>query len=318
MRTYGICIESSHEKGMGHLFRALNLIRFLRGEGNRCIVFVNSNFNSELALQKARIKYDTVSLYDYRSDWESIQIKKHKINVWVDDRLDTKAKHASFVKKNNIPLVTFDDRGDGAELSDINIGALPFNFHYRLKGRRVLKGLDYLVLNKDIDYYKRVRRTVKNILITLGGSDTHFVTAKVVKILKGFGLRATVVVGPCFKRIAELRKVCGSAYPIVRNIGKSQIREFYKYDLAISAAGITPFEANASGLPCIMIANEMHEIKNALFLEKLGCSVFAGHYKQINKDIFKKRLNIERMSKLGLRHISTKAVDRIYRYLKLL
>ena len=48
-------------------------------------------------------------------------------------------------------MISFDDRGDGAEIAHINFGSLPFNFRVSLKGENVFKGLEYLILNKEID-----------------------------------------------------------------------------------------------------------------------------------------------------------------------
>lgn len=313
METYGICVESSHEKGMGHLFRMLNLVDFLKSKGDRCAVFINDDKKSKSILKNAKVNFEMVKLNDFDSDWESKLITKYKVDVWINDRLDTNIKHSCLVKKNDILLVTFDDRGSGARKADINIGGLPFNYNYTLEGKKILKGLKYLILNKGIDKFKRVRRSVRRIIVILSGSDTHLVTIKVIKILKLLNLKATIAIGPCFRGLRQLRKISGRGYPIINNIGKSLMKELYKYDLAITGAGITPFEANASGLPCIMIANEQHEVKNALFLKKLGSSVFAGHHSNIKEEVFLSKLNIEKMSKIGLKNITTKAIDRIYR-----
>ena len=78
-------------------------------------------------------------------------------------------------------------------------------------------------------------------------------------------------------------------------------KEMSNYNLA-TGGGITPFEANASGLPCIVIANEKFEIPVCKRLEKLGGSVFAGFRNEINNEIFKK-LDIYSMSNNGLRNI---------------
>ena len=37
--------------------------------------------------------------------------------------------------------------------------------------------------------------------------------------------------------------------------------EMSRHDLAVTGGGMTPFEANAAGLPCIVVANETFEIQ---------------------------------------------------------
>lgn len=312
MSVFGICIESSHKKGMGHFFRALNIIDFLKQRKENYILLVNSDINLASILRKKEIFFGTVNLNDLTSDWESKFIRKYKIDVWINDRLDTQIEHARNVKKNLTKLISLDDRGRGAEIADINFGSLPYNFNYSLKGIIVLKGLEYLVLDKKVSVFRRLRKKCEKVLVTLGGSDTYGVTVKVIKILKNNKIKATIVAGPSFKHWEELNKIADEDYGIINNV-PSLTEEFSAYDLAITGGGITPFEANASGLPCIVIANELEEIDNGLFLESLGSSVFAGYHKDINEDVFLKKLNIEEMSNIGISKVKTCGVENIYR-----
>ena len=53
--------------------------------------------------------------------------------------------------------------------------------------------------------------------------------------------------------------------------------------------------ANASGLPCIIVANETFEISNGKYLAGLGSSIFAGFHNYINIDAFTMELDIEKI-----------------------
>lgn len=317
MKKFGICIESSHQKGMGHLIRALNFIELLKSKKDDYLLIVNNDSKSLAFLKKLGVNFEVTELSDLRSNWEGAIIKKHKIDIWFNDRLDTLIEHARKVKFSNIPLVCLDDRGSGGELADINFGSLPLSFDYNFTGKKVLKGLEYLILDKAIDRYKRIRKRADRILVVLGGSDTYGVTIKVVRILKGLGMPATIITGPLFRQEAELKKVINTKF-IVKKSVPSLIEEFSGYDLAITGGGITPFEANGSGLPCIVIANELFEIPNGRFLNGLGSSVYAGYHEEINKDIFTRDFDIEKMSILGTNQIKTSGVDNIYKEINLL
>ena len=96
----------------------------------------------------------------------------------------------------------------------------------------------------------------------------------------------------------------------------SLAKVFANYDSAITGGGITPFEANASGLPCIIVANEAHEVENALFLSELGSSVFAGAHDCIDKSLFAAELDVRKMSEVGLERVKTSGVQEIYRVIK--
>lgn len=313
---FAICVESSHARGMGHLFRMLNLINYLKAQGEQFIVCTNHNQAAQNILKRGNIPFETVELTDFESDWETTLIGRNGIRIWINDRLNTHASHAENVKKNKVLLVTMEDRGSGAKLSDYNFAGLCFpQSNQELQGNHVFTGLDYLILNKEIDRFKRRRTEFKKIVVSLGGSDTYGVTVKITEILKRAGRGATIVVGPSFDHKEELERVIDQRFEIKSSV-PSLVEEFSHYDLAITGGGITPFEANAAGLPCIIVANEQHEIPNGLFLHDLGSSVFSGYYRELDESIFSKDLDIKRMSQTGLDHIHTKGVDHIYRKIK--
>lgn len=307
---FAICIESSHDRGMGHFYRALNLANYFLQINQPCILYINDHEPSIDILNKTNLPYRIIDLTDCRNNWESHLIKQDKINIWINDRLDTDIIHAKKIKATNIPLVTFDDRGSGADLADINIVGLSFNSSEKLPGIKVLRGLDYLILNPTINSFKRLRNNLSSILVTLGGSDTYGVTVKVVEFLKAINLKATILVGPAFIHIEELNKVLNNNF-ILKNNVFSMIEEFHYHDLAITGGGITPFEANASGLPCIVIANEIFEVPIGEALEKLGGSTFAGYHKSFLLPNFISNFPLEEMSCSGMKNIDTLGVERV-------
>ena len=307
---FALCVESSHARGMGHVFRARNLAEVMRCAGQRCKVILNDHEPAVRLLENAGIEYVTVDLTDLESDWERRVIEEGRIQVWVNDRLDTDKRHAEKVKRCRIPLATFDDRGHGASLADLNIAALAFDADEPLAGKRVLRGVDYLVLNPEIVRYRRVRQRVRHLLVTLGGSDTYGVTVKVVRSLRAAGREVTVIVGPGFRHDAELAEVLGPGFEVKRGV-PSLIAEFEHCDLAITGGGITPFEANASGLPCIVIANEVFEVPVAKEMVSLGGSVFAGSHNEMDESIFIQDLPLEAMSRAGIDNIGTRGTERV-------
>ncbi len=313
---FAICIEASHQKGMGHLFRMLNFAKYLKKQNENFIFIINDNDKTKNILNEFNYKFEVVDLNDITNNWEENIIDEYNIKYWINDRLDTKKQHALNIKDIDIKLITFDDLGNGAKYSDINICGLFFN-NNSLEGKKILKGVKYLILNDEIDKYKKQRKTLNNILVTIGGSDTYGVTIKVVKLLKKYDIKAAIHIGPSFAHKKELEAILTDDYELI-NFIPSLIEEFSKYDLAITGGGITPFEANASGLPCLIIANETFEIANGEFLDDIKSSKFIGHYNKIGKKYFKNLQNIELkfMSKNGLDKLNTKAVAKIYKAIK--
>jgi spore coat polysaccharide biosynthesis predicted glycosyltransferase SpsG len=299
---------------MGHFFRALNLAAALGRAGQACKFLINAHEPTLRLLEKAGQSHVTVDLSDHETDWEGRLIEREGIHCWINDRLNTDARHSENVKRRRIPLVTFDDRGSGAEMADLNIAALALDENETLPGRRVLRGIDYLILNPDIANHRRIRYEIKRLLVTLGGSDTYGVTVKVVRSLRAAGRTATVVVGPAFRHNTELADAIGSEFEVKRGV-PSLVAEFESHDLAITGGGVTPFEANASGLPCIVIANEIFEVPIARGLTKLGGSVFAGYYTEMDESVLASDLPVEAMSRAGMEHIDLGGADRVVRAL---
>lgn len=299
---------------MGHFYRAVNLANALTDAGYTCKFYLNENLPSLDLLKEQSYEFEVVDLADVTSGWEDNIITRDRIKVWVNDRLDTDQLHAARIKAHNIPLVTFDDHGTGAALSDINIAALAFDERETLDGARILFGVDYMILNPEIIKYKRLRKSINSVIITLGGSDTYGVTVKIVKFLAARGQGATIVIGPAFMHNKELEDTLTSDFIVKRSV-PSLIEEFAKHDLAITGGGITPFEANASGLPCIVIANEIFEVPVGKELERLGGAVFAGFHEDLDFETFELNLPIGTMSHNGMTHINLDGCNRVVQVL---
>lgn len=307
---FALCIESSHARGMGHFYRALNLADGLAKAGLSYTFYLNEHAPSRQILADRGVPHRIVNLEDLTGNWEASLIQQDGITLWLNDRLDTDLRHAEKIKATGIPLVTFDDRGTGATLADLHIAALAFDEQERLGGGKLLRGADYLILNPQISAYTRLRKQLASILVTLGGSDTYGVTVKVVQMLKEMNLTATIVVGPAFMHRDMLDEVLTKGFTLKRGV-PSMIEEFHCHDLAITGGGITPFEANASGLPCVVIANELFEIPVGMALQKLGGSLFAGHHEALSLPLFRTGLPLEQMSHAGMHNIGLQGTQRV-------
>jgi spore coat polysaccharide biosynthesis predicted glycosyltransferase SpsG len=300
---------------MGHVFRGLNLADALRKEGLDCFFVINNDQRSIEIIQSRNFIFEVVCSYD-DSTWEAGIIQRRGVCVWVNDRLNTSERHATALKELNIGMVTFDDLGYGARWADLHVAALPGIYKKNiLAGNKILTGTDYLILNPEIRHHRRVRKNIEKILVSLGGSDTYGVTVTVARILKQLGITPTILLGPNFQHRQELSVEIDGGFCIKEAV-PSMILELAKYDLAITGGGITPFEANALGLPCIIIANEVHEIENAEYLESLGCSLFAGYYEQLRPEVFTTDLDIETMSNNGLTRVPCDGAAKIAQEIK--
>jgi hypothetical protein len=294
---------------MGHLFRALHLASELKRRGHLITFLVNEDEIALRILSERGYKPIVVNFQNCSGEWESKLIKNYGFLAWVNDRLDTEGAHVRAIHQFGIPVATFDDSGTGADLVDLHIAAFSFGGH-QPGGKKILRGVDYLILNPDLLRYQRLRHRLRSIMVTLGGSDTYGVTVKVVKQLAIRSLGATVVVGPTFRDFEALDAVLSNSFNLRVSVS-SMAEEMSMHDLAITGGGITPFEANAAGLPCLVIANEEFEISTGQELERLGGAIFIGHHKAIDFSAIDNRLPLERMSKMGIEKIGLGGLVRV-------
>ncbi len=279
---------------------------------------INKDTGLRYLLEEKGVPVETAEFSDFESDWESVLIREYHVDTWINDRLDTTLSHARGVKKNNISLVTFDDKGEGAKLSDLHIAGLVFERENELNGRHVLTGTNVLVLSPLIDKYRRLRTGLNRVIVSMGGSDTYGLTWMILDILEELEVAATIHTGPAFKDLPRLKRRCAGKYKLIHSV-PSLCETFFQYDLAFTGGGITPFEANAAGLPCLMISSEEHEISACRFLESSGASIYLGGRESLSRSVVKKTLaavNIKDMSRAGMKTVTTDGAANIWNALQ--
>lgn len=308
-----ICIESSHQRGMGHFFRALNMLVYFRDVKEQAVLLINNDEPAIQILNDKQVRYEIIDFADVTSNWEKDIIHRYQVDVWLLDKYETSVELAEHVKAEGVILAAIDDRGAGSELVDLHFCAM---LYHDLRGKHIYSGKEYMILNPEIAKYRRQRSELRKILVTLGGSDTYGVTVKVVKLLKKKGYSADVVTGPDFQHKELLNQEIDSRF-VVYDTVPSLIARFYEYDLAITGGGITCFEANASGLPCIIVANELHEIDNGKYLARFNGAKFAGYHETITEeDIDIDSINIKEMSTAAMQAMPLNGMDNIYKVIK--
>lgn len=295
---------------MGHLVRSCVLAEALRASGRSVKLYLADHAPGIDQVKRRGLTFSVVPAQSAEVDWETSVIAGDKIDVWINDMHKTDRRSTLRIKAKGVPVVTLDDRGNGAAESNLHIAALIFDPRERPAGHRVLQGTDYLILNPEIAVYRRQRSTDARWIVTLGGADTYGVTPKVMRLLSGRGRGATVIVGPAYTHDAELAAAATGNFIIKRNVA-SLIEEFGAHDVAVTGGGVTPFEANASGLPCIVIANEDFEVPVGRTLAELGGAVYAGHHGEIDETVFSGSLPVADMSAAALRAITLEGTRRV-------
>ncbi|MFC3678325.1 hypothetical protein [Ferrovibrio xuzhouensis] len=287
----------------------------MRSAGLPVRYLINDHPSSVARLRSLGYDVDIVDLIA-GDGWEGRWLDEHPdTRVWINDRLHTDADHARRVKAAGRRLATFDDRGDGAALADLHVAALSFEDGDRLQGQVVLQGVDYLLLDAGLAALRRERGRADRILLTMGGADTWGITPRVMQALLDRRREATVVLGPAFAHHdavdAVLMQAPAGLFTIHRNGVPSLTEEMARHDLAITAGGMTPFEANAVGLPCIVIASEGFEVPVGRALERLGGCIFAGYHAEADMTVLDRDLPLSSMSRAAMKAVDLKGCSRV-------
>jgi spore coat polysaccharide biosynthesis predicted glycosyltransferase SpsG len=186
-----ICVNASREIGMGHLFRCLNLAKYLRKKYDKEIVFFSLDFKP--AIEIIQENHFPVFVYDgtrkQNHELEGV-IQETKPKLIINDMLDTEPKMIELQKKYDATVCNFDDTKAGLIFADVTIN--PLVFHYpEMRGKKpkslYFYGPDYMILDERFENFRNIRelqnQKCRKILVSMGGTDTWNVSEKVVRAL---------------------------------------------------------------------------------------------------------------------------------------
>lgn len=309
---YVICIESSVSRGMGHLFRAFLYIDYLQKNKFPYLLLINNDPASINILKKKNIDYVLVDFTDTVSNWEQKIIQKYHAKIWINDKFETSLELGKHVTETGCLFCLIDDVGEAEKFADIHFAGMIYPTKKDIKGKEIYCGSDYIILDSQIAKYKHVRHSLNKLIISLGGSDPHGITVEVIKELLNYDYNVDVIIGPNFRYKEHLDNILHGKYNVFQNV-PSLAEIFYDYDFAITGGGVTCCEANAAGLPCMIIANAEHEKNTGHYVSSLGGAVYAGDFANWNKRLISELPNydLESMSRCGMKAFRLDTVERI-------
>ncbi len=319
-----LAIEASHARGMGHLYRGLNLAGALKAEGDGVFFVINNDERSIGILKDEGHSFDIV---DYgTTGWEGAIIERRKPATWINDRLDTTEPHSKEVLTKGVALFTFDDHGSGAQFAKKNF--LAMDLAPVEKFPNGLYGPKYMILNPAVSAHREKKRDFKGalkVLVTLGGSDTYGVTPRAVSALKGVSdIEVDIVVGPSFAHSDELTEAASLSGAKVKRAVPDLIACMSASDLLVCGGGVTLFETAALGVPAVAIANEPHEVPITGWFERNGFSVdlgfhacpFEARLKSAVVGLVSDRARLAEMSEAGKALVDCKGLERVLKELR--
>ncbi|UCZ52944.1 UDP-2,4-diacetamido-2,4,6-trideoxy-beta-L-altropyranose hydrolase [Bacillus shivajii] len=193
-----------------------------------------------------------------------------------------------------------------------------------------LLGPKYIILRSPFIQVKRenINWQVKEVLITLGGSDIHNLTPSILNKLCNDNSEITfnVVIGNAFNNVKEIKSFSSKNVNFYENATAREMKSIMlKSDFAITAAGQTIYELLATQTPFIPIKIIDNQNNNVAGLKEYNLVKKILDYKNINllhelEDEFNKLLNADKRTQiihsyneiidgLGRRRLIDKLVD---------
>lgn len=299
----GIKVFANNEIGTGHLYRQSWVAKSLKKFGIDSLFFIE-DYQEGLKLANNLhlnyIPYSRKYSEEESAEFISVRAEGRGINMVIIDELDSSKSFINRLKKKEIKVITFDDRGNGVWHSDLCIAPLypPKRLPPTFSKTKLLTGYKYMVLNEDYSPNKiktyRVKNYPKRIYITQGGTDTYGVIPFLIKSLSSLPEKTIfdVVIGPAFKhhrQVKESLKTTKGNFKIHENKKKLlDIQE--KADMAISAGGLTLFELLTLGVPTILLTAEPREKEIMTSVSRLKAVINIGLIRQsdFNKNLKEK------------------------------
>jgi len=317
-------LDAGKETGIGHLMRCLALSEEIIKNGGKC--YFLSRIQGKGLKQKIKKNKSFLKEIDKKLSWdEDCELaidfcKKNNIDWFVTDHYGIKEDYIKKIKKEGFFVLSIDDNANIFYDSDIvvnqNIGAEKLGIKTNKK-TKLLLGTKYVILRDELLKAKRQKskNKVKNILITLGGTDKNNVASKVIESIeiKNNEIIYTVLIGPLGNKIDSNKNIKILFSP------KSMAEVYSKSDIAISSGGTTCYELLYFGVPNIIITTADNQLNIARNLDKEKTSIYAGEMGKINFEeivdktellIKNKKLRKE-MAKKGMELIDGKGKERI-------
>jgi UDP-2,4-diacetamido-2,4,6-trideoxy-beta-L-altropyranose hydrolase len=294
-------VDGSHHLGTGHIVRCLVLARAFRKRDVQPVFVVKDDEPRILELIDGQGCPVTAlpSLLTMEEDASATNriVARSRSTFLVTDvaNMDYTADADRYEKYCRAVLAR--TSAYSVSLDDQVIADLPFDMRiipYCGSGKRPheppektkwLLGPAYFIFQEEFEEASRVDRTVqreaRRILVTMGGSDPYQLTAAVLdslrKVRKEPGLEVRVVIGPGFSHRAE-QEIREKAIPfrgachILSGTPGTLAQQMLWSDLAVTAGGLTKYEAAVTGTPNIIIAAFPREVEMCRFFSDAGAS----------------------------------------------
>ena len=275
-RKFLVRVDGSKDIGLGHVYNMLTFLNYLECE--KIVIVMNKKSN--LGDTKFKKYGYNVKYFSKRKELANI-IENFQPDIICNDILNSTISYMKFLKQFGWLVVNFEDLGDGRKIADLVFNPI---YYAKKSSKNEFYGEKYACVREEFRVKKRktIRKKVKKIVITFGGTDPTNKTQKILQILKSSdrkNVELIVILGLGYSRrnkIKNLSKKMNNSGFNVKIIERSDnLSQYFKdCDFAITSNGRTVFEIAAMKIPMIAIAvNKRERLHSFVRYSKSGFHV---------------------------------------------
>ena len=271
--------------GLGHVRRSMTLARELEKQGAKTYFIVNQGGSASGFLCRHGFEPIEVGEADDRYLGETLKhVDRWRARGVIIDSY--KIRDLSCIQRSAAFTAVIDDLADRLLPVDmiingsVNASELPYQVS---PGTRLLLGANYILLREEFsgEVHHRISERVGRVMITVGGTDSEALTAKLVTWSRNAlpTVSLDVVIGPFFNEDAErdIKRLAQDDPMVIPHVDPPNIRELMlKCDMAITGGGQTTYELAATGTPAVSIRLADNQSGNLQGLSAKGVLEWAG------------------------------------------
>jgi len=296
-----ICADASVAIGTGHVMRCLAIAQAWKRGGGTADFLVPEGLGGSLA---DRIR-DGFGLQTFSVGGSpTFPTNRDGYQRAVLDGYGFGPSEQTALSRLGIPTLFVDDYGHAERYTakwvlNQNLHAREEMYAKRGHDTRLLLGPGYALLREEFLPWNGWRRSVpekaSRILVTMGGSDVHNASLKILQALACLGecdSEVTLVLGASNPHVAVIRQAaakCKLRVQIVQNAMNMPALMAWA-DLAIAAAGGTSYELCYMGLPSVLFVAAENQRRVAESLSAAGVAVDAGTSEAFSHERFTEQL----------------------------